>query len=261
MNGGEPPQLFPVWSDLVGDTDPDRADRDDGAFVGAVVVAAGESRRMTGVDKIFAPLLERPLISYSLAALHDNPEVDAVVLGLSRQNVDRGRRLVEEHSWHKVREVYVGGERRQDTVRIALEKLPDVEWVVVHDGARPLLDCGLIANGLKEARATGAAVAAVPVKDTIKRADPDRFVSETLSRSSLWAAQTPQVFRRSLLAAAHEAVSEEVTDDASMVERTGGLVRIFMGCYDNIKVTTPQDFPLAESILKRREAAGHQDNR
>ena len=220
--------------------------------VGAIVVAAGESRRMAGVDKVFASLRDRPLISYSLGALHDVPEIDDIVLVLSPQNLEQGRELVEASGWHKVREVRRGGDRRQDSVRNGLEALPDVEWVIVHDGARPFIDGELIARGLEEAARTGAAVAAVPVKDTIKSADSELLVTRTLPRDELWAAQTPQVFRKELLAEAHQRVAEDVTDDASMVERVGGKVRIFMGSYYNIKVTTPEDLTVAEAVLNAR---------
>ena len=224
--------------------------------VGAIVVAAGESRRMAGTDKIFLPLMGEPLISYSLRVLNQLPQVDTIVLGLSPNSIALGQELVQASGWDKVKEVYPGGGRRQDSVRAGLELLSHVEWVIVHDGARPLIDADMVARGLEEARLTGAAVAAVPVKDTIKSADAGLYVSETLPRDRLWAAQTPQVFRRELLAQAHERISADVNDDASLVERLGVRVRIFMGSHANIKVTTPEDVPIAEAILRSRES-GH----
>ena len=134
---------------------------------------------MGGVDKIFAPLCGRPVISYSLEALQGAPQVDDIVLVLARHNVDRGRRLVEAEGWQKVREVCVGGERRQQSVRHGLDRLHEAEWVIVHDGARPFIDGELISEGLAAAAHSGAAVAAVPVKDTIKSADAELFVAET----------------------------------------------------------------------------------
>ena len=223
--------------------------------VGAIIVAAGGSRRMAGVDKIFGHLMGRPLVSYSLKAVHDSTQVQEIVLVLSRGGLERGRRLVEANGWHKVKDVCVGGERRQDSVRHGLDRLPDADWIVVHDGARPFMDEDLIATGLAEAIHTGSAVPAVPLKDTIKSVDDDNFVAETVPRDRLWAVQTPQVFRRHLLAEAHRRVSEEVTDDASMVERTGVKPRVFMGYYHNIKVTTPEDLAMAEAILKTRASA------
>lgn len=227
----------------------------DGALghkVGAIVVAAGGSRRMAGVDKIFAPLRGRPLVSYCLEALHDTPEVDAIVLVLSSRNIEQGQRLVREYGWSKVVEVCQGGERRRDSVAVGLSRLVDFGWIVVHDGARPFVTPGLVSRGLAEARDTGAAVAGVPVSDTIKLADGGRFVKETLRRDGLWAIQTPQVFRRQLLAEAHDTLAGEFTDDAAMVERVGGKVRIYSGSSDNIKVTTPDDLSLAEALLDAR---------
>jgi 2-C-methyl-D-erythritol 4-phosphate cytidylyltransferase len=223
----------------------------DSGKVGAIVVAAGESRRMGGVDKIFVPLMGQPLIAYSLKALNELPQVDDIVLVLSSASVERGRRLVEANGWRKVRDVCIGGQRRQDSVQRGLERLPDSEWVIVHDGARPFIDADMVLQGLAEARQTGAAIAVVPVKDTIKEAR-DGLVSHTLPRDRLWAVQTPQVFRRELLEEAHRRISDDVTDDASMIERLGGKVRIFAGSYYNIKVTTPEDLPIAEAILGAR---------
>ena len=224
--------------------------------VGAIIVAAGASRRMGGVDKIFARLLGQPLIYYSLKAFQDAPEVTRVVLVLSSDNVDLGRELVDEFGWHKVKHVCAGGQRRQDSVRLGLEKLPESEWIVVHDGGRPLIETTLISRGLEEARDTGSAVAAVPVVDTIKSADSQLIVQRTLERDGLWATQTPQVFQRQILAEAHQRVSEEATDDAAMVERTGNRVRLFMGSYNNIKVTTPGDLRMAEAVLRMRRSGG-----
>ena len=220
--------------------------------VGVIVVAAGESRRMLGVDKIFAPLMGKPLICYSLRVIHDSLRVKEIVLVLSRSNIEMGHRVVKANRWHKVKHICVGGERRQDSVNRGIERLPDVDWIIVHDGARPFISGDLITRGLEEAEHTGAAVAAVPVKDTIKSVNKEFFVTQTHFRDSLWAIQTPQVFRRKMLAEAHLDVPEEVSDDASMVERDGGKIRVFMGSYGNIKVTTLEDMPIAEAMLKAR---------
>jgi 2-C-methyl-D-erythritol 4-phosphate cytidylyltransferase len=225
--------------------------------VGAIIVASGEALRMRGIDKIFAPLLGWPLVAHSVAAFSGSAAIQRIVLVVSSRNVSAGRSLVEERDWSKVAEVCAGGERRQDSVRAGLDRLQDVEWVVVHDGARPLVDTDMIDRGLDAARETGSAVAAVPVSDTIKVADEDLRVTRTLPRSHLWAAQTPQVFRRTILAEAHDGVAEDVTDDAAMVEKLGGKVKLFTGSSENIKVTTPVDLTIAEALL----AARHGDTR
>lgn len=220
--------------------------------VGAILVGAGESRRMRGQDKVVRELRGQPLVSISLRVFNDSPLIDAIVLVLGPHNIEQGRRIVEDNRLDKVVEVCLGGDRRQDSVRRGLERVSHMEWTVVHDAARPCVTEDLIARGLDEVRQTGAAIAAVPVSDTIKRADHDRTVTETLDRDGLWAVQTPQVFRTELLRQAHDAVSEDATDDASMVERVGASVRIFMGSPDNIKVTAPEDLALAEAILLAR---------
>ena len=220
--------------------------------VGAIIVAAGQSRRMGGADKMFAKVNCKPVLWYSLQALQACPSVDAICLVLHSSNLERGRALVAESRCSKVVAVCPGGERRQDSVRRGLEALPRCEWVLVHDGARPCLDQGILERGLVAVKTTGAAVAAVPVKDTIKEAAADGVVMRTLPRESLWAVQTPQVFRYDALVRAHREVSLDVTDDAAMVEALGGKVVVFQGAYTNIKVTTPEDLAVVEMFLKGR---------
>ena len=227
--------------------DPSRASR-----VGAIIVAAGGSQRMEKVDKTLLPLLGQSLFLHSLHVFNSSALVAKIVLVVSERNVYRCRQLVARNGFHKVINICVGGERRQDSVRRGLRLLGETDWIIVHDGARPCVDSAMIETGLKEARETGAAVAAVPVKDTIKAVGPGRVVTETLDREGLWLIQTPQVFRTDLLVAAHEEVSEDVTDDASMVERCGHVVKVFMGSYDNIKVTVPEDVGIVEAVLRGR---------
>ena len=219
--------------------------------VGAIIVAAGESKRMSGVDKVFAELGGKPLLARVLDAVQECDAVDKIVIVLGRENLKRGRELIKGRRWAKVVTVCQGGKRRQDSVKEGLKQLTDCQWVVIHDGARPLFSCEMIERGLAEAQETGAAVAAVPVKDTIKIATPDGFVRDTPQRGTLWAAQTPQVFRFDLISQAHERITEDVSDDATMIERLGYKVKIYMGSYENIKVTTPEDLALAEIILRR----------
>ena len=218
--------------------------------VGAVIVAAGRSTRMGGVDKTFAPILGVPLVAHTLDRFESCPQVDQVVLVLSEDSLDRGRALVQERDYRKVAHVCAGGQRRQDSVRNGLELLTPCEWVLVHDGARPCLDQAMLRRGLDAAAEFGSAVAGVPVKDTIKKVTQDQMVSETPDRSQLWAAQTPQVFRYGLLLAAHRTCTEDVTDDAAMVEALGHPVKMFQGSYENIKVTTTDDLVIAELFLK-----------
>ena len=235
---------------------PSLREGDHASATGAIIVAAGRGLRMGGRDKVLTALLGEPLVMYSLEVFNDAPGVSAIVLVVSADNLDTCRRLVEERGLRKVTDVRVGGERRRDSVSLGLEGMPDPGSTIVHDGARPCVDAATIARGIDAVHRHGAAVAAVPVKDTIKSATRDRRVTKTIDREGLWAAQTPQVFRTQVLKDAHGALEGDFTDDAAMVEARGGTVSLFMGSYDNIKVTTPEDVAIAEAILANRSGAG-----
>jgi len=206
---------------------------------------------MGGLDKVFAPLAGKPLLYWPLKAAHNSPAIDRIVLVLSESNIERGRELVRQHSLSKVTDICIGGLRRQDSVKNGLDRLAGCDWVAIHDAARPFLDAALIECGLAAARETGAAIAAVPVKDTIKVAGEDLVVLDTPRRDTLWAAQTPQVFAFDIIANACRD-QRDATDDASMVERVGNKVKLYPGSYVNIKITTPEDMVLAELIMKER---------
>jgi 2-C-methyl-D-erythritol 4-phosphate cytidylyltransferase len=218
---------------------------------GAVIVAAGESQRMGGVDKALALLGGKPILVRAVEPFQGCGAIDQIVIVVSEQNLERGKKLVAEEGWSKVTDVCPGGRRRQDSVLAGLNRLKNCQWVVIHDGARPLVTVDLIEQGLAEARETGAAVAAVPVADTIKVAGDDRIVRQTLPRQNLWAVQTPQVFRYPVVAEAYRMAKGDATDDASLVEQLGYKVKLYMGSYDNIKITTPDDLALAEVLWQK----------
>ncbi len=220
--------------------------------IGAVIVAAGWSQRMGGVDKMLTLLGGKPVLAWAVDVFQQCKLIDQIVVAVSKQSLGRCRQLVAEQGWSKVTEVCVGGRRRQDSVAAGLGQLNRCQWVVIHDGARPLVTEGLIEHGLKAARETGAATAVVPVTDTIKVAGEDRVVQQTLPRGNLWAVQTPQVFRFDIITEAYRRVKAEVTDDASLVEQLDHKVKLYMGSYDNIKITTPDDMALAEILWQRR---------
>ncbi|MFC1913120.1 2-C-methyl-D-erythritol 4-phosphate cytidylyltransferase [Chloroflexota bacterium] len=219
--------------------------------VGAVVVAAGSSQRMAGVDKVFALLGGKPVLARVVAVLQEYHAIDQIVLVLNEQNLERGRQLVAEHEWSKVSDFCPGGRRRQDSVVAGLSRLSNCDWVLIHDGSRSLLTGALIEQGLEAAKETGAAVAAVPVTDTIKVAGEDRLVRETPPRDTLWAVQTPQVFRFDIITEAYRQAKGEVTDDASLVEQMGYQVKLYPGASSNIKITTPDDLALAQVLWQK----------
>ena len=218
--------------------------------VGAVIVAAGSSARMGGIDKTFAPILGRPLVVHTIDRFELSPLIHQIVLVLAKDSLDLGKQMVLKRGYTKVTNVCAGGRRRQDSVRFGLELLTACDWVMVHDGARPCLDDAMLERGLKAAAEFGSAVAGVPVKDTIKLVSANQTVQETPDRSLLWAAQTPQVFRYRTLLDAHHASTQDVTDDAAMVESLGHPVKMFLGAYENIKVTTADDLIIAETFLR-----------
>lgn len=218
--------------------------------VSAIIVAAGKARRMGNGEKVFLSLGGKSLLAWSVDTCERCPLITQVVLVLKETDLERGRKLVMERKWSKVIAVCRGGERRQDSVENGLRELKDCDWVIIHDGARPFLTFNLIEDGLKAAMETGAAVAAVPVKDTIKVTGKNGLVKQTLERQQLWAIQTPQIFRRDIIVSAYNQAMGEVTDDAALVEKLGYQVKLYPGEYNNIKITTPEDLLLAETIAK-----------
>lgn len=221
--------------------------------VGAVIVAAGKSQRMAGTDKIFAPLAGQPVFLRVLQPFIDCSSVDRIVVVLNGRNYDEGKELIAAQNWDKEVAVCIGGRRRQDSVVAGLKLLGDCDWVIIQDGARPFVTVGLIEQGLEASKETGAAIAAVPAIDTIKLVDKDLLARQTLPRDNLWTCQTPQVFQYDLLVRAYREATAEVTDDAQIVEMSGGKVKLYMGSYDNIKITTPADLAIAEVLWKRRK--------
>jgi 2-C-methyl-D-erythritol 4-phosphate cytidylyltransferase len=216
--------------------------------VGAVLVAAGRSTRM-GFDKLWAVLENRPVVDWSLQAIAASRAVDRLVLVVARERLADAAVLIAPYELPAM--AVPGGERRRDSVAAGVGVLADCGWVLVHDGARPFLTPELVRRGLDAARGTGAAVAAVPVRDTIKRVRGS-VVVQTLARAELWAVQTPQVFRRDLLRDALGASDEDVTDEATLVERRGGTVHVFPGDGSNLKITMPEDLELARALIERR---------
>ena len=224
--------------------------------VAAILLGAGGSARMNGVDKIVTPLLGRPLLEYSLQQLAESASIHSIVVVAGDSNIDSVRTLTSQTPTHKISAVCTGGTRRQDSVRAGLVHTGDATHVLVHDGARPLIDSPLVARAVQAMYDHDAAIAAVPVKDTIKIAGNDMTVLKTVPRNSLWAVQTPQIFEADLLRTAHRSIESDVTDDASMVELLGHEVKLFMGSYENLKVTTPEDIVIAEAILLSRTEVG-----
>jgi len=202
------------------------------------------------------PLLGKPLIAHTLREFEECPAISEIVLVVDKQDVSRARRLIRDFRFCKVRTITAGGPHRQDSVRNGLQSVAqEAEIIVIHDGARPLVGRRLIEASIKTANEAGAAIAAVRVIDTIKTSHDGRFVESTPDRDSLWSVQTPQTFKREVIETAYERAYADGfygTDDASLVERIGLPVALIEGSYENIKVTTPTDMIVAETLLSRR---------
>ncbi len=224
----------------------------------AVVPAAGRGLRMGGpIPKQFLSLGGHPLIIHSLRLLQSSAAVDEIVLAVPSSEIDYClTQIVAAHHFTKVTKVIPGGAERQDSVRHALEAVADdVDVVLVHDAVRPFLTERMVEDVVSAARATGAAIVALPMKDTVKQVGPDRVIERTLDRQGLWLAQTPQAFRRDRLLAAHRKAHTEgvhATDDAFLIEWFGYPVAVVEGSGDNIKVTRPEDMIIGEAILAAR---------
>ena len=208
---------------------------------------------MGGRDKLRSPLGEGTVLGRVVDTFQNSELVDCIVVVLAESNLEWGRALVLERECSKVIDVCAGGKRRQDSVASGLARLRRCSWVIIHDGARPLITEDLISRGIEAAMETGAAVAAVAAIDTIKVAEAG-YVYQSLPRHKLWVVQTPQIFRFDLLSRAYRGANgDEVTDDALLVERLGYPVKLYNGSYDNIKITTPDDLAIAGVLVKKYE--------
>lgn len=227
----------------------------------AVIPAAGAGKRLgLGINKAFALLCGVPLIVHTLQMLQQTGLVYKAIVVLAPAEVADGQKLLAEyqssHYPDLELQVTAGGKERQDSVANALQLIKETDgYVAVHDGARPFAGREVFERTLQQAQKYGAAVAAVPVKDTIKVINENNEVIATPVRSTLQAVQTPQIFSVSLLQEAYANLREHpapVTDDASVVELLGRKVVIARGIYENIKITTPEDLIFAENYLKQQ---------
>lgn len=219
-----------------------------------IVTAAGSSRRMGGTNKLLLPLQGKPLLVHTLSYFEKHPLVKGVVVSAPSEQRGVYLALVREHGLNKVSAVVLGGAERQDSIRNALAALTCGvdEAVAIHDGARPCLSGDLLERLLAGLAEAHGCLPMVAVKDTIKRVDDQGRVLETLVRSELFAAQTPQVFRYAAIVEAHKRAHAEGylgTDDCSLIEHYGGTIRAVAGDYRNLKVTTPEDLEMVGAYV------------
>lgn len=222
------------------------------AGVVAIVAAAGSGHRLgLKVRKPFVKLAGIPIIVHTLKALSGSRAIDAIIVAAEAGFVGRFEALVKKYKLIKVAAVVTGGATRAESVRNCLAHVDDsFDIVLIHDGGRPFIDAETIALSVAMARKHGGAIVAVPENDTVKLTGDDLFVKKTLDRSRIFRAQTPQAFRRDLIKKAYAAgIAAGATDDAGLVERVGGKVKIVTGSYRNIKITTKEDLKLAEVLI------------
>lgn len=233
----------------------------------AIVPAAGLGKRF-GQDKnkTFQALLDKPIVIWALEALECVDDIEEVIPVFKKDDMEQGLALIERFRISKVKRVAPGGKERQDSVFNGLNLVgKKANVVLIHDGVRPLIEKSIIEESIKQLKDCDGVIVGVPPKDTIKEArgqvsgvrcqGKDIVVKKTLNRNILMAIQTPQVFKYSALMQAYKkAMAEKFysTDDSAIVEKYGGKVKVIMGSYTNIKVTTPEDLAIAEMLLSKR---------
>ncbi len=227
-------------------------------YVTAIVVAAGEGLRFNSrLPKLLNKINSVKIITYCLRALDTHPLIKDIVVVANSRNEESIRNEIRKYHFRKINKIVKGGKARQDSVAKGLEVIDNrTDLILIHDGARPFIDKDMISAAIKEAKRFGASCLGVQVKATIKSVKvlkcqgvKESMVEETLDRSKLWEAQTPQVFKKELILKAYSKADIKVTDDASLVERLGVPVKMVMGSYFNIKITTSEDLIIARAIL------------
>ncbi|MFU0831358.1 MAG: 2-C-methyl-D-erythritol 4-phosphate cytidylyltransferase [Oscillospiraceae bacterium] len=223
----------------------------------AVIAAAGQSTRMgSGISKQFLTILGMPAIVWTLKAFDEATTVKHVVVVCREEDIEYMKKCIVRYHIKKVTAVIPGGSSRQESVSAGVRQLePDTDIIAIHDGARPLVKPEEIDACVQDAVRTGASALGVPLKDTIKKIDSAQCVLSTPKRESLWAVQTPQVFRLKLYRSALEKAQTEgkdYTDDCQLVEQLGVRVHLCKGSYENIKLTTAEDLVIAQAILEQR---------
>ena len=224
--------------------------------ISAIIPAAGSGKRMgSDVSKQYLSVGGRPLIAETLLVFQNSPLVNEIILVSPEMEMACAEEIAQDARISKVSRFVIGGKERQDSVRNGLAALDaDTSIVIVHDGVRPFIDNEMLEEVIDSAKEHGAAIVAVPVKDTVKETVGGE-IKRTVPREKLWLAQTPQAFRYDLIRKAFDNAEERGitgTDESSLVEALGEKVKIVMGSYHNIKITTPEDMVFAEAILKER---------
>ena len=225
----------------------------------AVIVAAGKGKRMgTEISKQFLPLRGKEILTHTVEKFEAAKHIRDIILVTGQDSLQDVRDMVQEYNWKKVVSVVAGGKERQDSVWNGLQAVSaDTEIVLIHDGVRPFVTEEILNDSIETAMEMGGCVAGVPAKDTIKVCNAENIAVATPDRSTLWQIQTPQTFRKELILQAYAQAKEDGftgTDDASLAEHSGYPVKVIMGSYRNIKITTKEDLLVGEAFLKEGQA-------
>ncbi|GAB4539030.1 MAG: 2-C-methyl-D-erythritol 4-phosphate cytidylyltransferase [Thermodesulfovibrionia bacterium] len=223
--------------------------------VTAIVPAAGMGKRFNiNKRKTFVEIDGIPLIIHTLKRLNESGCIREVIPVLMHDDIEKGYNLIAEHGLKKIKRIVEGGKERQDSVYNGLKAIGDDGIVLIHDGARPIIPDGLIEALINEIDGLDGVIPGIPLKETIKTVDDSGTVIETLNREGLLSIQTPQVFCLDVLRRAYQDAYKDGyygTDDAVLVERIGGRVKVIMGSPYNIKVTTQEDIEIVRSLMRR----------
>lgn len=220
----------------------------------AIIPAAGKSSRY-GKNKLFEKINDKPVIAHVLEKISNTKEINGIVICTSVDIYEEIQEVVEKQKSDKVISIILGGKSRQESVFCGLYELLDYnpEYVLIHDGARPLIKQSTIEKSIRHASLKGSSVVAVRTKDTIKEVDENKKVKNTLNRDNLWNIQTPQTFRFKDLFNAHEKFEGyNLTDDSALLEKFGKDIYITEGCYENIKITTKEDLIIAKAFINAK---------
>lgn len=224
----------------------------------AVIVAAGKGKRMgTEISKQFLPLGGKEILAHTVQKFEKAKNIRDIILVTGADSLQDVQEMAQEYGWEKIVSIVAGGKERQDSVWNGLQQVAaDTEIILIHDGVRPFVTEDILNISIETALEMGGCVAGVPAKDTIKVCDGENIAIATPDRNALWQIQTPQTFRKERIVKAYEQAKEDGfvgTDDASFAEHCGYPVKVIMGSYRNIKITTKEDLIIGEAFLKEEQ--------
>lgn len=224
----------------------------------AVIVAAGKGKRMgTEISKQFLPLGGKEILAHTVQKFEKAKNIRDIILVTGADSLQDVQEMAQEYGWEKIVSIVAGGKERQDSVWNGLQQVAaDTEIILIHDGVRPFVTEDILNISIETALEMGGCVAGVPAKDTIKVCDGENIAIATPDRNVLWQIQTPQTFRKERIVKAYEQAKEDGfvgTDDASFAEHCGYPVKVIMGSYRNIKITTKEDLIIGEAFLKEEQ--------